>query len=522
MNRGILLVLKLLVLLVFGVENSVASEEQPSEIVLQKIVVEGSTVFATAELERLVSGFLQRSLTPEQLLSVRQAITAHYVDKGYINSGAFLPEQEITSGILRIQVVEGDLETIEFSGLKDLNEGYLSKRLRAQIGFPFNIRRLERSLQLLGQESVIENLQAELQPGLAPGLLVLQLSVQEALPVALTWRVDNDNIPSYGEWRGRVGFQHQNFAGFTDNLQAEFYQSEGTDDVSVRYSFPVDFQGSRLEFFYENSNSEIVKEPFRDLGIEAAAENFALSYDWPLFREPREELTLGLSWQLRESQTFLFNDVPFSFSAGAQSGKSKTTVLSLSQDWVKRSTKSVLAVSSQLNLGLGLFEATVNNSAPDGRFFAWRGQVQWVRTLNERRDSLLRATLATQLTPDELLSMEKFNVGGKNTVRGYSRNFRSGDNGVLVSVQSELPLARGNWGRLQLVPFIDCGHVWNNGALFGSSTLASLGLGLNLQIKDWWELSLDYGVPWMEKEDAVSSLSSDGFHFQLRLIPLRF
>ena len=76
------MVLKLLVLLVFGVENSVASEEQPSEIVLEKIVVEGSTVFATAELERLVSGFLQRSLTPEQLLSVRQAITDYYVDKG--------------------------------------------------------------------------------------------------------------------------------------------------------------------------------------------------------------------------------------------------------------------------------------------------------------------------------------------------------------------------------------------------------------------------------------------------------
>jgi hemolysin activation/secretion protein len=38
----------------------------------------------------------------------------------------------------------------------------------------------------------------------------------------------------------------------------------------------------------------------------------------------------------------------------------------------------VLAARSQLSAGLDLFDATVNEDAPDGKFVAWRGQLQWL------------------------------------------------------------------------------------------------------------------------------------------------
>ena len=49
---------------------------------------------------------------------MRSAITKLYTDNGYVNSGAYIPEQEINSGKLTIQILEGGLEDINVTGTK--------------------------------------------------------------------------------------------------------------------------------------------------------------------------------------------------------------------------------------------------------------------------------------------------------------------------------------------------------------------------------------------------------------------
>ncbi|MGK7877605.1 MAG: hypothetical protein AB4426_31185 [Xenococcaceae cyanobacterium] len=44
-------------------------------------------------------------------------------------SGAFSPPQDLSEGIVRIQIVQGALEKLEIIGLNRLQESYLSKRL---------------------------------------------------------------------------------------------------------------------------------------------------------------------------------------------------------------------------------------------------------------------------------------------------------------------------------------------------------------------------------------------------------
>ena len=66
--------------------------------------------------------------------------------------------------------------------------------------------------------------------------------------------------------------------------------------------------------------------------------------------------------------------------------------------------------------GLDIFNATVNDTGTDGQFFSWLGQFQWVEQFPP--GLLLVTQLNSQLTPDSLLPLEKFSVGGVDTVRG--------------------------------------------------------------------------------------------------------
>jgi hemolysin activation/secretion protein len=184
---------------------------------------------------------------------------------------------------------------------------------------------------------------------------------------------------------------------------------------------------------------------------------------------------------------------------------------------VKRETTSVLAARSQLSFGLNAFGATVNDLGIDGTFVSWQGQFQWVRQLSPR--VLLFARLDTQLTPDGLLSIEQFSLGGVDSVRGYPQNLTLTDNGLFASFEVRLPIA-ADPDTLQLIPFLDAGTGWNNRLPNPSpSTLVGIGMGLNWLIFKGLNLRLDYGIPLISYNKQGNSLQENGFYFSLRYRP---
>lgn len=90
------------------------------------------------------------------------------------------------------------------------------------------------------------------------------------------------------------------------------------------------------------------------------------------------------------------------------------------------------------------------------------GQFQWVQSLG--KDFIGLARIATQLTPDSLLPLEQFSIGGVDTVRGYRQNQFVADNGITGSLEIRFPIVKdpGGFGTIQIAPFFDFGKVWNN------------------------------------------------------------
>ena len=81
-----------------------------------EIRIEGSTVFNPEELAAVTDRYVGRTLTSEDLGVLRRELTDLYIERGFINSGAFIPDQTVEDGVIILQVVEGRLGRAGSSG----------------------------------------------------------------------------------------------------------------------------------------------------------------------------------------------------------------------------------------------------------------------------------------------------------------------------------------------------------------------------------------------------------------------
>ena len=479
------------------------------------IEVVGSTVLQS-EIEQQVACYEGQLITLSDLFNLRSQITQLYIDNGYITSGAFIPNGQVLEGTVRVQVIEGSIEETQINGLSRLREGYVKSRLR-DASAPLNQQELRESLQLLQLDPNIQTVNAELTAGSQPGESLLILDLDEPNPFNLSTSTDNLRSPSIGSIGANISASYRNLLGIGDVVSASYGLTEGLDLYDVNLSFPVNAADGTLRFGYSNSDSQIVEDTFRDVGIRSDTDTLSVGFRQPLVRTPSQEFALGLDFDWRRSQSFILDDIPFSFSVGPEDGLSKVSALRFSQDWTQRGANRVLAARSQFNFGLDIFDATDNDTGTDGQFFSWIGQFQWVEQISPKVLSLVKFN--TQLTPDSLLPLERFSLGGVGSVRGYPQNQLVSDNAINASAEFRIPLT-SDPNTLQLTPFLETGVGWNNKTDNPDSNfLLGTGVGLRWQATPSLFLRTDYGIPLVSAGDRGNSLQDNGLYFSFTYQP---
>lgn len=494
----------------------------PSTLKVERFEVVGSTVFSPETLTKVLAPFTKRPISYAELLEARSAVTQLYVDEGYTTSGAFIPPQALLGGVVKIQVLEGGLEALDVTGNKRLNSSYVRKRLVDATSKPLNTRRLLEALQLLQLNPLIENLSAELSTGSRPGTNLLQVRVNEAQTSGLQFSTNNGRSPSVGSLRQQLQFTEANLLGLGDDLSLAYAHTSGSDAFDVSYTLPINSRNGTISLGYGTTSSNVIEAPFDELDIEAESRYYDLTLLQPLIQTPSKEFTLGLQAVRQESETSLL-DTPFPLSLGADArGDTRISAVRFFQEWTSRSSREVLAARSQFSFGVGAFNATVNDDAPDSRFFAWRGQAQWLRLLAPDTVLLIRGDV--QLAGSPLVPLEQFGLGGAASVRGYRQDAYLSDSGVFASAELQLPILRLGSRRqsvLQLVPFVDVGTVWNNSGRsdLDQSPLASVGLGLQWQPSDLFSVRVDWGIPLVSIPSSDRTWQENGLYFSVNYTP---
>lgn len=490
---------------------------------LSKFRFEGNTVFPAEELGRIVSRYENTEIGNAELEDARLAITRHYINAGYINSGASVPDQEVTGGIVTIRIIEGRLTGIEISGNHRFRPGYLGSRIAMDRERPLNIVRLQENLQLLLENPQIERINAELGPGANPGESILRAEVTEARRYRLGMGLANNRSPSVGPIRAEIHATANNLLGVADTLGLRLGKTEGLDDASLNYAVPVSNRDTLLTLRWDKNDSTVIEAPFRSIDIKGKSETLEIGLSHPLYRTLQRELRAGLSLATRSSETFLLG-MPFSFTPGVTDGKGRISVARLSAQWVDRTPDSALALRWAWSFGLDAFGATVNSDGtPDSRFVARLGQLQWAKRLGEGRGELL-ARSEFQLSNGALMPLEKYAVGGMESVRGYRENLFVRDKGWNASLEYRVPVARvpiralgdnpGD-GDIKLVLFADAGHAWDAVDATGvTKTISSIGAGVRWDISADAYFHLYKGVALQNVEIAERDLQDRGIHFR--------
>ncbi|WP_371357277.1 ShlB/FhaC/HecB family hemolysin secretion/activation protein, partial [Hydrocoleum sp. CS-953] len=161
----------------------------------------------------------------------------------------------------------------------------------------------------------------------------------------------------------------------------------------MSYTIPINSQNGTISLRHRRTSSEIIEEPFNELDIDTNSQTYEMSFRQPIYQTPSTEIAVGLTGSVEESQTTLL-DEPFPGSIGAEDdGEINISSLRFFQEYAFRSTKDVFVARSEFSLGINVFGATVNNQAPDGRYFSWRGQAQYLRLLAPETVFLIRSDI---------------------------------------------------------------------------------------------------------------------------------
>lgn len=393
--------------------------ELPGTIAVERFEVIGSTVFSPEVLAAATAEFTNKTINFAELLQASAAITKLYAERGYVTSGAFIPANQtfkVKASVVTIQVVEGSLEDIQVAGTRRLNPNYVRSRLAIAAAQPLNSNKLLEALQLLQLDPLIANISAELTAGSRPGTSLLDVRVAEAKTFSTQVNLDNNRTPSIGTFERRIQLNEANLLGQGDGLGIAYANTDGSDNWDISYTLPVNARNGTLRLSYSDRASNVVEEPFDILDIEGDSQDYELTFRQPVVQTPTQEFALGLTATRRESdigflEALTGERLPFPSLGADAEGRTRISALRFFQDWTQRNSREVIAARSQFSLGIGAFDATVNEEPPDGRFFAWRGQAQWVRLLAPETLLLVRAD--AQLADRALVPLEQIGLGGK-------------------------------------------------------------------------------------------------------------
>jgi hemolysin activation/secretion protein len=515
-------------------------EPLPLGVLVREIRITGSTVFPPEELAQVTVPYINRQLTSEDLEALRVAVTKFYIDRGYVTSGAIIPDQAVTEGIVTLQVIEGRLGHIEVEGKEPGSQpewfapSYIEDRIALGAGPPVNINALQERLLLLQETPGITRLNAELRPGVARGQSVLNVRVAEDNPIKAWLEFNNYLSPTVGSEQGLATVVHQNLTGHGDPLSFQYGQSSGVHpEINTRYAIPLTARDTTLILEYRKNDFAVIDHDFASLDIKSQSEIYGVTLRHPVYRTLNREFALALTGEhLSNRLTSTFDTVRAANpgvpglrlvpgSEGDADGEvTSVSALRFSQELTDRRPNQVIAAFSRFSLGIDVLGSTNNKQSPtdaSGKFFSWLGQAQWVRRFDPWRLQLI-ARLVAQFSNAHLFPLEQIAVGGRYSVRGYRENTLVRDNAELASLEARYAVWRSAAGEdvVQAAAFADFGRGTNtNAASADPDTLGSVGLGVIWNIMRGSRFEVYWGMPLNHISTSGGNLQDSGVHLHL-------
>ena len=418
-----------------------ASDNQT--ISVSKIEVIGASSVDSVELRPLISKVEGRSVTLSELNNLCTTITDLYRRKGYFLSRAYVPQQEIQAGVLKLQVIEAKLADITLTNNSLTSTEVIEARLSlADINGHISDTKIETALAATADLAGVQITRATVAPGIETGSTKLLITTDPKVRWAGSAYVDNYGALYTGKTRAGLSAVLASPTGSGDELSFSLISTTSAGLISgfLRYEKPVFSRGTIFAQFAHTD--------YQLGGTYAALDAHGKA----------DSAEVGASYVIAQSLTHKFSAT---LSVGTRAIEDVIEAALTSNP--KSDTYGTAAVDFRKTLTVGNRTANANVGAKltsgNLRFKDQANATQDLATSNTRgiytkievsaayshpvlSESYVSLTVKNQvaLNSKNLDGSQKIGVTGSDGLRAYSSSELLGDNGLLAQLEFRCPI----------------------------------------------------------------------------------
>lgn len=396
---------------------------------ISRIDLQGATLLSEHQRTALFEGYEGECLHVSQINDLLKRITDHYLARGYVTTRAYLPQQDLGSGVLQLIVVEGRLEGLDSSALASPRE--LAMAYAGGVGDVLNLRDLEQMVDQFGRLPS-RQVRMELVPGQEVGGTRAQLQGVRDKP----WRVSasrhNNGDASSGEQQFNLGAEWDSPLGLADQLSLRGGRDvvsdhwRHSDSHGLNYSLPWGWWTFNYSYNHNYYRTRDTSSgfPFKLDGDNSVHQFLA---ERVVHRDSLSKTAVNLGLSHVRARNYL-DDTLIDVSS------SRITESQLGINHGRRIGTAFINLDAGWQRGIGALGAQgaghPRGNEPVARYDKYTLTLSYLQPFQLWGEQFSFDSLATgQRSEDALYSGQRISIGGLSSVRGFKDQLLSGDSG---------------------------------------------------------------------------------------------
>ncbi len=459
--------------------------------VLQSLQVKGSSALGPEQLQNLVAPYVGKAVADKELGQIMAALRRAYEQQGLGLVGLGFPAQDVSSGVLTIDVVEPRLGRIQtpLSRTAPISAERVQGLLRffnVKEGQLLNVRDLDRALFALNDLPGVQA-KGSMSPAGDEGVYNLTITVQPRRAWDAAINLDNQGSTFTGAWRAGATLRWNNPLSLGDNLDVRtlWTTGGGVKVGRLAYETPVAYTPVRWSIGASQVDYEL-RGAFADLSAHGTARVVDTGVTYPFIRSRAQTLVGRVGY---ESKT-LVDQIDIIDYRDDKQVRSWSAGMSYEgrDNWLGG---GYVGGTLQWRHGhLSLQDATtlaadqsLGERSTQGSFNKWEAQVSRLQALT--REWSLYAAVSRQWASRNLDSAEKLALGGPNGVRAYAASEGASDQATLVTTELRWWI-NANWTAIALYDWARGQRERRPLSVDGNSLiLRGAGLGASMSYPGW-------------------------------------
>lgn len=422
----------------------------------------GNQAISSTELGQALAGQLGMKSNMAEFEKIAEEVTRYYRQRGIL-ARADLPQQELSAGVLRVNITEAKFggAVMDDPGGALKASDHLVRLIERQqpVGQTINLKGLE-TASLLAAETPGVKTQISLQPGANAGESVALVQVMRSKEKEVQVDLDNHGSRAVGASRQSLIFKLNNPGNRGDNITANLLNSEGVKYGKLLYSLPVGDNGWRLATYGSAMHYRLITPDFKSLQAEGPSTTLGMALNIPVERTENQQINLNIAGDWKQYRNDVVGQTISKYSGQALTLSLEAAGQDPLSPWQYRSNASwVLGYLDLSNSTSEHIQGDALTAKTAGHFQRWRLSHLQRYAINDRQAVL--GQFQTQWANKNLDGAEKLYLGGAQGVRAYPANEAGGSLGNLLNLEYQHQLPVGN-NKLTLAGFYDWGDVTIN------------------------------------------------------------